>query len=544
MTTIIHTTLDSATTHFRDRRSRSTLPSMATGETAESGSPIPKDQGSRETFKLPSITFRASRYADIQAIDQRWESEGERVPNIAIGYRMRDAEKTGNLDYFCQHHPLLVAALQNMGKTKKRPPLKIPDLISSESFEDPESKRSRKTRTGDPERGALEAMISALAEVTGSDVDVCRTKLKRTANRLLAKTQPYTPDEVHDFKDRVWPDNWRSKNSKFPELAEVEQFIGHVRLLPAPAAAEQPANPERATVEGERRPGGEVNIPPEPSKDVIHNISPVLSLVAVDDCGPGGQLVTAVDPVEVTLLGYAVEAATGVTLSLDTAAADEVRKLAVAGYRAENVAEFLQVIWPETWQGRATDFKGNPKTPERPAFKDLRSGLAHTRHRLQMTVQSGPDAAGKELQYRLELIRERVATGEPISLIALQSAHWDPLANRYERGTHFNRAPVEDCEPEIPGRPALKDGRAVSAWAFMLDQLEFRNRYAGLDARHWLTLVEVIEGEDADTFVVEASHRLGATAIEGPRLCSVLEGWLAEHYQKPVRIQLDEIYAG
>lgn len=518
MTTIVHANFVSANEGSRiprphvnrDHRSPSGDQPQASGGDSKLGSLIPahtgdRDPGSPKSFKVPSITLRLPRYADIQTIHKRWRDSDEYTSKRVAADRLLDAMDRGDLAWISEHYPWFMKAVKNLPAQKNAPPFKDPQSPGSpDSCEDSKErsgvdesqilknqKRSRKAKIGSLDQGALAAMVAALAEVTGSDPDVCKNALERTAGKLMNATAPYTPDEVRRWKTHVWDVSWRGKkNPELPELPNVETLIGRVRLLPPPAAQEPDAATERATVatvapiaETDGGAEGEVNLPP-------------LKLVAVDDCGPsGGHAVILADNVETKLLGYAVEVATGKILSLDLAAADKVRKLAAEGFKAEDVAYVLEVIWPDDWRGRDTDLKGNPKPPERITFELLVDKMGYARHHLEMTKHSGPDALGKELQHRIEIIREHVASGQPIvDLSELQSAKWDPLANRYLREASLwedgQFAPPEPRERVEPERPTLTKGRHADMWLAAMGQFEIQLNRSTFD--NWLKHVRLV----------------------------------------------------
>lgn len=514
--------------------------------------------GSKKIYKVPAMTLRLPAHADIKALHAVWRDNEEYTSKRVEADRLLAAMDRGDLAWIEKRYPWFMKTVENLPARKNAPPFKDPqDPGSADPLKDSKeeslrvsrsqksSKRSENATTGESEEGgaARAAMVAALAEVTGMDAELRPNarKLDREADALLNKSTPYTPDQVREWKTRCWNVEWPGKNGDWPELPDVVREIGHVRFLPPLTAPEAEAEKVQAEVidvppaQAEKGAGGE---------DVTGDTPPALDFVLVDDCEPSGGALATVDPFELGMLGYAVEAATGTSLEVDKAAAAEVRLWNQVGYTAENIAHFLQVIWPLDWRAQDVDFKGRPRTPERPTFELLRSGLAHTRHHLEMTKFTGPDALGQELQHRIESIRKRVAAGESVDLKSIQSAEWDQLTNRYLRNEYFRRDEEEETGPlelKARRRPRLEKCRAADAWTFMLDQLDFHNKKAADEASRYLALVEVVEGQEADAFVVEVYHKVMSDNVRNTR--QSLEMWLTEQYCKPVHIQLDEIIA-
>ena len=104
-------------------------------------------------------------------------------------------------------------------------------------------------------------------------------------------------------------------------------------------------------------------------------------------------LVPAEQDQEVVLLAYAVEAATGTDIRLDEEVRSVVHKLHHAGYHAEDVASFVDRVWPKEWQGR----KG-----ERPTCDILLKKIAIVRHERT--------AFGESLSERVRTMREYTPT--------------------------------------------------------------------------------------------------------------------------------------
>jgi hypothetical protein len=112
---------------------------------------------------------------------------------------------------------------------------------------------------------------------------------------------------------------------------------------------------------------------------------------------------------------YAVEATTGCDLALHANGLGEVQQLYHAGYRADDVVYFLKEMWPRVWPGR----NGEP-----PTLKHLKEHIGLAKHMLKMSLHS----PGEELEYRLALLREHQANGQPIaSLDNLHSVAPDNL---------------------------------------------------------------------------------------------------------------------
>jgi hypothetical protein len=144
-----------------------------------------------------------------------------------------DALQRGDLAAALEICPMLglaFAVQQKPRKTKRTP------LLESDSLTDPVT-----LRESDSEGDTLSVMMQAIGEVTETDIQVNRQKVRNLARKLVEAG--YTADDVQTWLVRCWRMEWPGNKGDKPTLADLQQRIGRVRTLPAeslPAEAPSP----------------------------------------------------------------------------------------------------------------------------------------------------------------------------------------------------------------------------------------------------------------------------------------------------------------
>ncbi len=281
-------------------------------------------------------------------------------------------------------------------------------------------------------------------------------------------------------------------------------------------------------------------VPPEPGAGPR-------AIVAIDS--PSTAL-DAGDP-EFLFLVHSVSMATGALVNSVPALLGDCRRLYADGIRGEDVAYFLDAIWPKIWPGS----QGEMLTLEA-----LMKHIGHAHHLLTMATDRSP---GMEMLRRLDMLRDhvsgnRILAGPDDLLPAYQAnAGYSPyLADsrfraqaeaRLEEAEADRETVQADCCPAC-GRAyercrctqkAAIPGQAKDAWLVAIGHFEVCLNRSTYDT--WLRrveLVNVIAGAAGDTFVLRVPHHYAKEWIERNCLSS-LEKYLGEWMHKPVQVEVE-----
>jgi hypothetical protein len=186
------------------------------------------------TDDRPWIKVRLSAGSlDVEGIVANWRMEKKAAENLAMGVRLVDALQRGDLAAALEICPMLglaFAVQQKPRKTKRVP------LLESDSLTDPVT-----LREPDSEGDMLSVMMQAIGEVTETDIQVNRQKVRNLARKLVEAG--YTTEDVQTWLVRCWRTEWPGNKGDKPTLADLQQRIGRVRMLspePSPADATNP----------------------------------------------------------------------------------------------------------------------------------------------------------------------------------------------------------------------------------------------------------------------------------------------------------------
>src|SRR5262245_8365994 len=190
----------------------------------KAGPVVPK----KPRTKRPWIKERLSREEpDVENILANWRTEGQCSPNLLAAIRLYNAYLTGNIDAMRQFAPMLPVVFGSGPKPRRSP---------SPSYSDSDLKKEDSLK-GRGEEEVLEEELrpveTALADVTGMDIDIPSNEQKIRPVAIDLLRAHYTAEDIRTWRRRWWDKrhSW-GQQGKSPTLAMVTEHIRNVRDLP------------------------------------------------------------------------------------------------------------------------------------------------------------------------------------------------------------------------------------------------------------------------------------------------------------------------
>lgn len=201
------------------------------------GPPPRKTERDRNRYWLK--TRFSAKDADAGTIVEGWKAQKKGTEHLGNAIRLFDALLRGDIDTAREINPLVD---QLVDAPKKEPKNKLIPLLDSDLKES--DLKTESESESEKEGDALTQMMTAIGEVTETDVQINQRKVKNLAKKLL--TGGYTPDDCRTWLVSSWRIEWPGKNGDKPTLTDLQQRIGRVRNLPPlpPVPADQASTGE------------------------------------------------------------------------------------------------------------------------------------------------------------------------------------------------------------------------------------------------------------------------------------------------------------